>query len=124
MNRKGYTLIELIVVIALVSIIGTFGVVGLSKVIANSKNERYVEMIESLKSASNTYIAIYPEKEKKLYSDAVLIIPIADLQESLLIDKDLKNPKDNSLVTGCVKLTYSNKINYEVCPYESNCSCN
>ena len=35
MNKKGFTLIELIVVIALVASIGTFGAIGLSKVISN-----------------------------------------------------------------------------------------
>jgi len=129
MNKKGYTLIEIIVVIALIAAIGTFGVVGLSKVISNSKEQRYNEMIDDIKSAGNTYFTVYSEKsgyeylKNSLYNNGRLVIQISTLKEALLIDENLKNPKNNQDVNGCVVITYNTELNYKVCPYEDNCSC-
>ena len=131
MNKKGYTLIELIVVIAIVATIGTFGAIGFSKIINNNKEERYNEMLDDIKASANTYFSIYSEKpeysnlrlKEQLYSgNKTLIIPISDLKDALLVEQNLKNPKDNKEVNGCVVITNYESIVYKVCPYE-NCSC-
>ena len=129
MNKKGYTLIEIIVVIAIVASVGTIGAIGLSKIISNSKQTRYDEMIEDIKAAGNTYFTIYSEYEEysnlksDLYSSGSVVIPIQTLKQALLVDQNQKNPKDNTLVDGCVKIIYSSgNLNYQVCPYE-NCTC-
>ncbi len=132
MNKKGFTLIELIVVIALVASIGTFGAIGLSKVISNSKNERYNEIIQDIKLAGKTYFTIYSEMEdysylkNNLYTTGEVIIPISTLKNVLLVDENLKNPKDNTLINGCVVIEYKNSasIEYKVCPYETGCAAN
>lgn len=130
MNKKGYTLIEIIVVIALVVSIGTFGAIGLSKILSNSKNQRYEEMINDIKMAANTYFSIYSKKNEysylneELYNNGEVIIPISILKDTLLVRENLKNPKDNTLIDGCVIIRYqNNSIEYKACPYE-NCSCN
>ena len=134
MNKKGYTLIELITVIAIVVAVGTFGAIGITKMISSTKEERYNEMIEDLKTAANTYFSIYSEKpeysnlglKEKLYTgDKILIIPISDLKDALLVEQHLKNPKDSKEVDGCVFITYdslTSTLTYKVCPYE-NCQC-
>ena len=129
MNKKGYTLIEIIVVIALLAAVGTFGAIGLSKVISNTKNQRYNDMIEDIKAAGNTYFTLYSDKDgyeylkDNLYNSGRVVISISTLQEALLVDQNLKNPKNNQDVNGCVVITYNTAINYKVCPYEDNCSC-
>lgn len=131
MNKKGYTLIELIAVIAIIAAVGTFGVVGVSKLISNSKQQRYDEMVEDLKAAGNTYFSIYSEKseysylKERLYSSPNQVkIKIDDLKEALLVDENLKDPKTNELVSGCVIITYtSGTINYTTC-ITSSCNCN
>ena len=128
MNKKGYTLIEIIVVIAIVASVGTVGAIGLSKIISNSKQTRYDDMIEDIRAAGNTYFTIYSEYPeyfdlKDAYTGTTKEISIARLKEALLVDQNLKNPKDNVLVDGCVKITLSSgKLNFSVCPYE-NCTC-
>ena len=116
MNKKGFTLIELIVVIALVASIGTFGAIGLSKVISNSKVERYNEMIKDIKASANTYFSIYSNKPEYSYlkddlynnTNHKVVISISTLKEALLVDWDLKSPKDNNDVDGCVIIEYKN----------------
>ncbi len=120
MNKKGYTLIEIIVVIAIVATIGTFGAIGLSKILSNTKEDKYNEMINNLKNSASTYFTIYSEEagyeylKNGLYNNNSLIIPIATLKETLLVDQNEKNPKDNSDVYGRVVLTYNSTINYDV----------
>ena len=121
MNKKGYTLVEIIVVIALIASIGTIGAIGLSKIISNSKQTRYDDMINDMKAAGNTYFTIYSEYEEysniktSLYNSGRLIIPVQTLKEALLVDQKLKNPKDNSTVYGRVVLTYSSgDVSYQV----------
>lgn len=129
MNKKGYTLIEIIVVIAIIASIGTIGAIGLSKIISNSKQTRYDDMIEDMKAAGNTYFTIYSEYSEysnlktDLYNSNTLIIPVQTLKEALLVDQKQKNPKDNSDVHGRVVLTYSSgKVNYQVvlCKFTSS----
>ena len=85
MNKKGYTLVEIIVVIALIASIGTIGAIGLSKIISNSKQTRYDDMINDMKAAGNTYFTIYSEYEEysniktSLYNSGRLIIPVQTL---------------------------------------------
>ncbi len=134
MNKKGYTLIEIIAVIVLVGSIGTFGAIGLAKIISNSKSQRYDDMIEDLKSAGNTYFTIYSEYQDydylktDLYNNGRLVISINDLKSALLVDQNLKNPKTNEAVDGCVVITYSSgALNYEVYLYKlgsNSTSCN
>ena len=134
MNKKGYTLVELIVVIVIIASIGIYGVISLNKTLEESKNQKYNEMIEYLKDSANTYFTIYSEYEDysnlkdDLYGNDSLKITIKELKDKLLVDEDLKNPKDNQLIdnNACVIITYDNinsLVDYKVCPYES-CSCN
>ena len=101
MNKKGYTLIEIIVVIAIIASIGTIGAIGLSKIISNSKQTRSDDMIEEMKATGNTYFTIYSEYsdyssiKTDLYNTGTLIIPVQNLKEALLVDQKQKNPKDN-----------------------------
>ena len=128
MNKKGYTLVEIIAVIALVVTIGAVGAVGMSTLISKSKDQRYNDMIADIKAAANTYFSIYSERaeysylNENLYGNGSVEIPMSTLKETLLVDEDLKNPKDNQFVSGCVLIEYDNEITYKVCPYEE-CTC-
>ena len=129
MNKKGYTLIEIIVVIAIIATVGTVGAIGLSKIISSSKQTRYDDMINDLQAAGNTYFTIYSEYPEysylqNVYTNGSVDVCISTLKEALLVDQKLKNPKDNTLVDGCVKILYSSgALNFKVCPYEENCTC-
>lgn len=118
MNKKGYTLIEILVVVAIIAVIGLTATIGLDKIVVNSKNDRYENMLEDIKAAANTYITIIePSINSSLYVDLSETITIEELKDALLLDKDLKNPKDNSLVSGNVVIIYNSgvgSISYDI----------
>lgn len=118
MNKRGYTLIEVLMVVAIIAILGLTATVGLNKITLNSKQDRYDLMLSEIKEAANTYMTIVePDLNASLYVDMSETITIADLQDSLLLDENLKNPKDNSLVSGTVVITYnstSGSISYDI----------
>ena len=117
-DKKGYTLIEILMVVAIIAILGLTATIGLSKVINNSKQDKYDQMIGEIKEAANVYISIVePDLNASLYVDMSETVTIEQLQTSLLLDENLKNPKDNSLVSGNVVITYnsaSGSISYDI----------
>ena len=117
MNKKGYTLLEILLVVAIIATIGLVGGVNLVKTINASKQEKYDNMVIDIQESANTYLTINPELEAELYTNGTYTVPIAALQEALLIDEKLKNPKDNTLVDGTVLITYNSStssLEYEV----------
>lgn len=57
MNRKGFTLIELIATIALLAIIATISFVTISNVIKQSKVNDCHTLVNSIKAATNEYVS-------------------------------------------------------------------
>ncbi len=118
MNKKGYTLIEILMVVAILFVIGLGATIGLEKVITNSKKDRYDNMLEEIKEATNTYITVFePQINENLYTSGSVMITIEELQDALLLDDMLKNPKDNTLVEGNIVITYdslSESISYNI----------
>ena len=118
MDKKGYTLIEILMVVAIIAVLGLTATIGLDKIVTNSKQDKYDQMISEIKEASNTYITIInPSLNASLYTDMSETVTIEALQTSLLLDENLKNPKDNSLVSGNVVITYSSasgSISYDI----------
>lgn len=118
MNKKGYTLIEILMVVAIIAVIGLTATIGLDKIISNSKKDKYDEMLEEIEGAANTYITVIePSINASLYTDLTETVTIQELQDALLLDMNLKNPKDNTLVGGNVVITYdssSGSISYDI----------
>lgn len=136
-NKKGFTLIELILVILLLSIIALISVPVITGIIKDAKDKSYQQQISGIVNAARTYMSKYPEKlpiEDELGSSCVSIV---ELQKAgVLENKDISNPsytKDcendekclNEHFEGVVIVTWSvenNKYNYTyddsktVCP--------
>lgn len=55
MNRKGFTLVELLATITILGIIVTIGGVSISGIIKNAKNEEYKQLVSSIKNAAEIY---------------------------------------------------------------------
>lgn len=55
MNRKGFTLVELLATITILGIIVTIGGVSISRIIKNAKDEEYKQLVSSIKNAAEIY---------------------------------------------------------------------
>lgn len=129
-NRKGFTLVELISVIVILSLIVGIGATVITEVIKNNKEKDYILLIKEIKSATESY---YHECRYVTYDcDNDGTIKLGDLivngflkGNSKLQDgsSTLVNPNNEDNISNCeIKWIYSNgKFNIEdlsggVCP--------
>lgn len=83
-NKKGFTIVELVIVIAVIAILSGVLVTVFTNVIANSKRSAAMQEMKSEWTAylsadathasgqNNTYIAIYSKEEKSFYAMAIV----------------------------------------------------
>lgn len=92
-SNKGFTLVELIVVIILLGIVGTVVVYNMTSVSNTSKDTEYKRFIASVKSAANVYADMNPEAFDDLYvTRSYIYIKIDELIKAGLLDENLVNP--------------------------------
>lgn len=92
--KRGFTLIELILVLLLLSIIALISIPIVTGIITDSKEKTYQQQIANIETAARTYMTRNPNKlpaEDELGSSC---ISITDMQKSgILESKDIINPK-------------------------------
>ena len=115
MNKKGFTLIELIVVIVLLSLISLVVFPAVFKTLNTSKQMAYESQKEIVLKAAKEYyldnIDLLPETKEESETS----IELKDLIKNGYINEDeIINPKNNHVLNGKVKVSYlSNKYVYE-----------
>ena len=96
-NKRGFTLIELVAVVALLSIVGLVVVISVNKQLDNQEKRKYEIYRESILEAAELYVEprinIFPELSKLGDSTYVTAKEIISVN---LLDSDLENPKTNS----------------------------
>ena len=110
--KKGFTLTELLATIVIIGILSLVSVPIITSVINDSRSEAYNRQVEYIENAARTYMM---NNSKELPDDGgYVFISIGTLKEAgLLLDKDVKNPKNNQLLTGCVEVSnINNKFKY------------
>jgi len=95
-NKKGFTLIELVAVVALLSIVGLVVVISVNKQLNNQEKRKYEIYRESILEAAELYVEprrnMFPELSK--LGDSTYITA-KDIISANLLDSELENPKTN-----------------------------
>jgi len=92
--KRGFTLIELILVILLLSVIALISVPVVTNIISDTKNKAYDQQIGSITDSARTYMTKNPQNLPLEDSTDSSCISITDLQKAgLLESKDVANPK-------------------------------
>lgn len=129
-NKKGFTLIEILVCIAIIAVMGIAIGIGTNKLSQNTKNTNNEKLLKEILSAGNTYCQLSAHKlectnDAKITFDKLITAGVLDEK---ILNKDNPTKKDNSkfnkndeIVIGIVDgereiifscLSYDNK-NYE-----------
>ena len=111
MNKKGFTLVEMIAVIVIISLIALISVVTITNVLNNSKKKLYSNQVEMIESSArmwasdnllilpndntSTNVCEYANIDSCQDDYKKLIITLKDLQDGGYIGKDIKNPENN-----------------------------
>ena len=122
MNKKGFTLVELLAVIIILALLAVIASTSVTKVVDDSKNDLETAQIKLIKDAAKTWgaenISDLPEGNSCIY------LTLKDLKTYGLIDSDIKNPKTEKKLSNDLKIKITSKIsnyntqvlNYEVDP--------
>ena len=103
MNRKGFTLVELLATLAILGIIVTIGGVAISKTIKNTKEKNYQLLVSEIKNAAELYVQEYAFSGTVTYQNPLELKKL--LTYGYISTNDgkggLVNPKTNGKIVGC-----------------------
>lgn len=107
MNRKGFTLVELLAVIIILSVILMVVIPVVDKVVSGSKETAYNAQIERIKQGASDW-AITNAKYLPNENGESIIIYLGELKAKGFIPLDIKNPKTNKIMSNNSTITITN----------------
>ncbi len=110
MNKKGFTLIEIIVIIAVIAAVSTSGTIMFTKTVQSFNQAKLNELTEQIEYATDVYFNKYPhimEELYKGYTGDTICTKLYMLQNDGLLNKNLINPITHEIISGtlCVYST-------------------
>ena len=112
MNKKGFTIVELLVTVALLAIISTISVISITSFVNKSKENNYEILKKTILEASKEYVA------DNRYGDIEPSITAQYLLDNHYITSGLTDPKTGKnidLDSVIITITYQNKnYTYEI----------
>lgn len=122
MNKKGFTLIEVLVSIGLLALLGTIIVVSLNKMFKDNNEKNYNEFVDKVKSAGMLYVNNTVDIINDLNKSSYRLIEINELINNGYINENLVNPNTGEKIGKNEKVKVSYNSDYELIieyPYEN-----
>lgn len=113
MNKKGFTLVELLAVIVILAVILTIAVPNMFKIIDKSKQDSYDNQVLMIIDAAKNYVV---NESKVVTTEEPLCIDVTDqLVGENYLDEMPKDPRDGTVMAGSVAVTVdaNDKYDYE-----------
>ena len=109
MNKKGFTLIEVIVSIVLLAIIGVVIGISLNKTLKNRNEISYSEFVEKVKSSAMLYVNNTSDIINSLNEVSFKIIKVKDLIDNGYLKENTQNPDTGEKInlSDKVKVSYN-----------------
>ena len=115
LNRKGFTLVELLAVFVVLGIIAAITIPAIGGIIHSSKENVYTKQIETLKNTAKTYMASNSKDLPKTTDEAKCISLEQLKKEGILKKENIRDPrKSNEYLDGGILVRYNGvKYTYE-----------
>ena len=122
MNKKGFTLVELLATIIILGLLTLLASTSVTKVLKESKGDLYKTQIKLVESAAEAWGA--ENIDKLPNAGECKYLTLKNLQDYGLIDKDITNPKTGKKIDNNINIKISTSktgygndvINYEIDP--------
>lgn len=115
MNKKGFTLVELLAVIVILAVVSVIVFPNISSIIISSKQTLHDDQIKDILVSGEKW-ATDNNKYLDKYHINYTYISLSDLQNMGYLEKEeIKDPKTNTKMNGCVEISYNlenQKYNY------------
>lgn len=115
MNKKGFTLVELLAVITILAVTSMIVFPTIGSVISDAKESSYEEQILEIEKASEKWATDYVNLMDSYHLN-IIYIELKSIQNSGYLEVDeIKNPLTNEKMEGCIQIKYDNdnkKYNY------------
>ncbi|MGE5456219.1 MAG: prepilin-type N-terminal cleavage/methylation domain-containing protein [Ignavibacteriales bacterium] len=121
MKTKGFTLVELLAVIAILGIIALIVSPTLIGVVNKSKKDIKEEQIAALENAASRWTL---SNEECLYNHVGAFNLSFDAlkQSGLITTKEVIDPTTNNELVGCIAITWSDTVNQYLTEYTESCT--
>ena len=119
--KKGFTLVEVLGVIAVLGLVVGIIYPLMDEILSNNANKLYENQIKSLEHQAENYFNS-KINEYDLSKDFTLCITIDELYKAgLLTTNEIKNPIDNTNLQGEIKVTYQTTNSNPTYKYSDRC---
>ena len=98
MNKKGFTLVEILVSIGLLALLGSVIAISLNRVFKDNNIKNYNEYVEKVKSSAMLYVNNTVDIINDLNDSSFKIITIGNLIDNGYLNDNLVNPNTNEKV--------------------------
>lgn len=106
MNKKGFTLVELLAVIAILGMLIAMVTPNLMDMFDEKKDTLYENTISEIERVASIYLTDNPDIYSDISKNGYVNISINTLCNEKYLTCPVKNQKDNSDIDGYVKVTF------------------
>lgn len=127
MNKKGFTIIELLVVVIMLTVIAGLFTINFTHTLNSSREEEFEESLSKIEAAADAYVMTYKEYADEVFEDIRLVaisedgfcfIPVEEIVKKGFLNHDIKNPTTGEKLSGFVKFSKEKNGNYKFEYYE------
>jgi len=117
-NKKGFTLIELVVIIVLIGVVSLIAVPITLNVVKSSKQKAYEEIVSNIENAAYNY-SLYNELE---YNPLYRTLEVSTIQTAgYLPNETIIDPRTDEELSGCVLYRWDSDVSQYDFVYQDEC---